>query len=473
MNTSSPSHAYLSKFVDFIGFKKLTEGQWQSLISALLRCDRLTGLRLISKGISILTVLEEDLRLLHASSSRCPPFSIKQTALSKCGHERMIGVQLDAQSASVLKILQEDVSTLHACSTPSSADGQCGSLPLSLRLAVKVVERTNPTSVHAAVEEHRQAPPCSPSLELIDAAKWQGATYTKDRSNGKESPTVDRGSRTSSNIHGLTTSTAGSFDPPIGRGLARAPPLSDVSGQTSTPQVRRPVAADFFHLEVTPELKSAKYSADDITSLIEEEKAKATIISQTQHKTWPCPLPQGSSASRRSVSLQGTVTEPTSDEATNEIDNRYTKRVKSFVQRNEDYLTFNMPAVANALRHGICDLDFPLASERLPGKEIQGHKIEQLQSQLTPISPHQDGKATRSYPISPDATASTRNLPDLPKADGRSPFMSREGQCVAEYEDMRRRSRAAKQRKLYRKALQARYEKKLMRRRYIDSYHPG
>lgn len=131
MSSSSLHYDRIEQIIGFFLQQKLTLSQRSLLISDLLYYERLSGLRLIQNGDSVLTVLEEDVRTLHTTSSTAPLFHSEQKLPDSANHERMIDSLLDAQCASASKILREDTGILHPLSAGSGLKDQANVQPKS------------------------------------------------------------------------------------------------------------------------------------------------------------------------------------------------------------------------------------------------------------------------------------------------------------------------------------------------------
>ena len=248
MNPARRPSARLEQFVSFYFLPMLTPSQRSLLISSLVHYDLLTGVDLLSKSNLFLTTLEEDIQILHISSSTLPPTTPEQNLLLQTDYDRNIGLKLDAQSLTALRILQEDLTILHRSSAKQ---------PYPLRNTI-----LQPARIY------------SPSVEAVDDSQWPGVETVKYKS------TAPIGERLSTGAEPLKTSPERGPATGYKQKLAYAPPLSNPTTHESGPKQKRPVAADFFTPDCTPRPKSSKqgmsdFNSEDTTRLLQVEKAKA------------------------------------------------------------------------------------------------------------------------------------------------------------------------------------------------------
>ncbi|CAO1603055.1 hypothetical protein XANCAGTX0491_006647 [Xanthoria calcicola] len=248
MSSSSLRYNQIEQMVGFLLHQKLTSSQRSLLISDLLHYNNLSGLRLIDNDDSVLTVLKEDIGILHTTSSTAPLFDSELSLPDPANHERIIGSLLDAQCPSALKILREDIRILHTSSVgqpcslqesiPQQAQLQARWLPPSIEsvgfsesFRVKIVEQERKAANHDTLFTGCQNPAAAANELLISEGK---------------------------------------------RILAYAPPLSGSTSQTPGFKRKRPVAADFFPLDSASKIAPTKPEKDicrDVEELIEGEKA--------------------------------------------------------------------------------------------------------------------------------------------------------------------------------------------------------
>ncbi|KAL9632183.1 MAG: hypothetical protein Q9204_003894, partial [Flavoplaca sp. TL-2023a] len=241
----------IEQIIDFFLIADLTSSQRSSLISNLLHYERLTGLRLIENGDAILTVLEQDFRSLHVPSATTTLFLSDQARLDQSDYQHSAGSLLDAQSSSILRTLHEDLAILHGTSAaPRQGRG-------------------------AKVRRARSSPS---SVTVINASGVSRANDVRERRTPNE---VE--------LPNGTLTTGASRIPAIKHKswLANAPPLSRSADHGSRPYKRRPLAADFFVPDPASERTSVDtgaevYSGEDITELIEEEKADVLKMERTR-----------------------------------------------------------------------------------------------------------------------------------------------------------------------------------------------
>ncbi len=265
MITSSSSLPYdrIEQMVGFFLQQKLTSSQRSLLISDLLHYNNLSGLRLIDNDDSVLTVLKEDIGILHTTSSTALLFDSELSLPDPANHERIIGSLLDAQCPSALKILREDIRILHTSSVgqpcslqesiPQQAQFQARWLPPSIESVgfsessrVKIVEQERKAANHDTLFIGCQNPATAANEFLISERK---------------------------------------------RILAYAPPLSGSTSQTPGSQRKRPAASDFFPLDSASKMAPTKPEKDDcsgqdVEDLIEGEKAKVLKLRDNFAGPW-------------------------------------------------------------------------------------------------------------------------------------------------------------------------------------------
>ncbi|KAL9024407.1 MAG: hypothetical protein Q9180_007910, partial [Flavoplaca navasiana] len=251
MSSSNLHFDRIEQIINFFLLADLTSSQRSSLISNLLQYERLTGLRLINNGDAILTILEQDFRSLHVPSASTSPFLSDQGRLGQSDYQHSAGSLLDAQSSSILRTLQDDLAILHGTSAaPRQGRGPKVRRARSSSSSVKVI---NPSEVSRANDVRERRTPNEVEL-----------------SNGT-----------------LTTGPSGIPVIKHKSCLAHAPPLSRSTDHKSRPYKKRPLAADFFVPDPASERAfvdtGAKVdSGEDITDLIEEEKANVLKTERTK-----------------------------------------------------------------------------------------------------------------------------------------------------------------------------------------------
>ncbi|KAL8834065.1 MAG: hypothetical protein Q9176_007674 [Flavoplaca citrina] len=251
MSSSNLHFHRIEQIIDFFLIADLTSSQRSSLISNLLHYERLTGLRLIENGDAILTILEQDFRSLHVPSASTPLFLSDQARLDQSDYQHRACPLLDAQSSSILRTLQDDLAILHGTSAaPSQERGTKGRRARSSSSSVTVI---NASEVSTANDVRERRTPNE--VELPNSTLTTGASRI---------PAMKHKSR-----------------------LANAPPLSRSTDHGSRPYKRRPLAADFFVPDPASERTSVDtgakiYSGEDITELIEEEKANVLKPERTR-----------------------------------------------------------------------------------------------------------------------------------------------------------------------------------------------
>ncbi|KAL8916773.1 MAG: hypothetical protein Q9172_006128 [Xanthocarpia lactea] len=262
MNLTRQPSAQLERFVSFYILPMLIPSQRSLLISNLVRYDQLTGVGLLSKSNLFLTTLEEDIQILHISSFTLPQTTPEQNLLLQTDYDRNVGLKLDAPSPTALRVLQEDLTILHRSSAKppliSQANGEHG-------LTAKINE---PYPLRNTIL--RPARNHSPSVEAVDVSEWPGVETVKYKS------MAPAGERLSTSIKPLNNSPERGPATGYKKNLAYSNPTTHESG----PKRKRPVAADFFTPDCTPRPKSSKqgmsdFSSEDITRLLQVEKAKA------------------------------------------------------------------------------------------------------------------------------------------------------------------------------------------------------
>ncbi|KAL8852304.1 MAG: hypothetical protein Q9221_002800 [Calogaya cf. arnoldii] len=265
---SSPLHYNrIQQIVKFYLFSELTSSQRSSLISNLLHYEQVTGLRLVDNGDAFLTVLEDDIRLLHTSSNTISlPWS-KKRRLRQTKHERSIRSLLDAQSPSALRILQEDIASLHApFATIPGFKNQSNGEPKC------IARHYQPNQLQEVLPEPLQ--PLVLSVHPMDVSVESKFPVVKLPASKDKFSTGSQAPATSANnlpVTGYRTL------------LANAPPLSASTDPEPNPKKkRRRMAADFFDPDGASKAEAVStkpgvgsYSSEDITNLIEVEKAKA------------------------------------------------------------------------------------------------------------------------------------------------------------------------------------------------------
>ncbi|KAL8978893.1 MAG: hypothetical protein Q9205_005638, partial [Flavoplaca limonia] len=251
MSSSNLHFHRIEQIIDFFLIADLTSSQRSSLISNLLHYERLTGLRLIENGDAILTILEQDFRSLHVPFASTPLFLSEQARLDQSDYQHRACPLLDAQSSSILRTLQDDLAILHGTSAaPSQERGTKGRRARSSSSSVTVI---NESEVSTANDVRERRTPNE--VELPNSTLTTGASRI---------PAIKHKSR-----------------------LANAPPLSRSTDHGSRPYKRRPLAADFFVPDPASERTSVDtgakiYSGEDMTELIEEEKANVLKPERTR-----------------------------------------------------------------------------------------------------------------------------------------------------------------------------------------------
>lgn len=268
MSFSTQHFDRIEQIVDFFLLPKLTSSQRSVLISNLLYYEKLTGLRLIDNGDSALTVLEEDVRILHTSSSSTPLFHSEQELSDQTNHERRIGSLLDAQCLSALEIFREDLGILHTLSAgPVLRDQANGGAKF-----IDQIHQLYPLQKPIAQQAQARSWSLS-SVESIDLPEASRAEIVEEERTAANKEIISTGSQ---------NPATGANRTPVAenkKGLAYAPPLSGSTNQKSGSKRKRPVAADFFLLDSASKSVSTKpgkgtCNSGDITQLIEVEKAK-------------------------------------------------------------------------------------------------------------------------------------------------------------------------------------------------------
>ncbi|KAL8649072.1 MAG: hypothetical protein Q9226_005734 [Calogaya cf. arnoldii] len=256
----------IEQIVKFFLLPKLSSSQTSSLISSLLHYGHSISLPLIELGDTFLTVLEDDIQSLHSSSTTTSLSWSEKQSVCQTNHEQRIGSLLEAQSPSTLRILQEDIAILHApFAVIPGFRNQANGEP-------KCIDRHHqPDPLQEVLPEQLQ--PLVLSVHPMDFSVESKFPIVKLPASKDKLSTGSQAPATSANNNPLNGQ---------GKLLADAPPLPMLMDPRSGPKKRRPVAADFFDPSDAPglEVASAKpgagtYSSEDITQLIEEEKANA------------------------------------------------------------------------------------------------------------------------------------------------------------------------------------------------------
>ncbi|KAI4272608.1 MAG: hypothetical protein L6R38_006559 [Xanthoria sp. 2 TBL-2021] len=268
MSSSTLHYDRIEQIVHFFLLPKLNSSQLSLLISNLLYYERLTGLRLIDNGDSALTVLEEDVHILHTSSSTTPLFHSEQNLSDQTNYERRIGSLLDAQCPSALKILREDLGVLHTLSAGPVLKDQANGEPKFIDQNHQLYPLQKPIAQQAQARSWALS-----SVEFIDLSKASRAKIVEEKRTAANKDSVSTRSQTPATGKNRNPVTE------YKKCLAYAPPLSGSTNQKSGSQKKRPVAADFFPLNgasTSVLTKSGKGTCNsgDITQLIEVEKAK-------------------------------------------------------------------------------------------------------------------------------------------------------------------------------------------------------
>lgn len=346
--------------VGFFLQQKLTSSQRSLLISDLLHYNNLSGLRLIDNDDSVLTVLKEDIGILHTTSSTALLFDSELSLPDPANHERIIGSLLDAQCPSALKILREDIRILHTSSVgqpcslqesiPQQAQFQARWLPPSIESAgfsestkVKIVEQERKAANHDTLFTGCQNPATAANEFLISERK---------------------------------------------RILAYAPPLSGSTSQTPGSQRKRPVASDFFPLDSASKIAPTKpekdiCSSDDVEELIEGEKENVLKLRDNFAGPW-C------EGKRVDDHIKDTV-QPPSD------DNNNRPLSRDYPHDETESNVIGLTAIEESM------------------KEQSSHNLKLTRSPISVSSPSQRGKTTmRNVPV---AAASSHGTPTSSQAE--------------------------------------------------------